>query len=394
LSPNASRVPVTAGHDSNLELLARFEDSEMMRCYTPGTRLGHLSHLLRFARTLNGSLLDLDEQFVRDWIEDRRSQWSTATDLRYRSALHRFYSWALHESLVERDPAAPLMRIRRPFEAGDFPELARDYRIAMERRGLKPVTTIARRLQIMRRLADQVAPRSLLDVTTGDIEAHLDAARCGPKFRYTTLSHLHMFFKWAVKQGLVEKDPTEDIDRPIVPKGVPRPIGDDDLITAIDQAPTQIAAMLGLAAYAGLRCQEIAAVEREDIRDQLDPPVLIVRNPKGHKQRVLPLHPEAWRLLQSIGLPRSGLIFWRSSYGSTVAPAAPWWVSHVIKAHLHELGIGTAGYRESLDIRLVQDLLGHADPPSTAIYVAFAPGKAVDVVTRLSPQAAKEAKAV
>jgi integrase/recombinase XerD len=63
----------------------------------------------------------------------------------------------------------------------------------------------------------------------------------------------------------VEKDPTADILRPRMPRAVPRPISDADLIDALDQASPDVRAMLACAAYQGLRAKEIAGLQRDDI---------------------------------------------------------------------------------------------------------------------------------
>ncbi len=58
-------------------------------------------------------------------------------------------------------------------------------------------------------------------------------------------------------EDLTETDPTARIVRPKQRRVLPRPIGDEDLELAIRTAPAQMRAMLTLAAFAGLRVQEI-----------------------------------------------------------------------------------------------------------------------------------------
>jgi site-specific recombinase XerD len=291
---------------TNVELLVRFAEAEVMQRLSPGTSAKHSAKLLGLARDVELTpLLDLSTDDIRAWMAARSPRWSAGTVSDYRASLHRFYSWALHEGLIDRDPVAPLVRLRLPIEVGDYPALARDYRISMERRGLK-ATTILIRTRVMRRLADHIAPRSLLDVSAGDIDHYLDANRTSPKSRYTQISNLHNFYRWALKQGLVEKDPTLDVERPHRFHGVPQPISHEDLARALDGAPPRLRAMLALAAFEGLRCQEIAGLHREDILDHLDPPVLIVGDGKGSKQRILPLHPEVWQAIRDIGCRAPG----------------------------------------------------------------------------------------
>jgi site-specific recombinase XerD len=129
----------------------------------------------------------------------------------------------------------------------------------------------------------------------------------------------------------------------------------------------------------------------------MKPPVLIASSPKGRNQRALPLHPEAWQALRAYGLPRSGLVF-RNDIGR---PLAAWMVTHRVSLHLHGLGIDASAhslrhwfastlYSNTLDLRVVQQMLGHANPATTAIYAAFDPGAAVADVTALKPAVVKE----
>ena len=65
--------------------------------------------------------------------------------------------------------------------------------------------------------------------------------------------------------------------------------------------------MLSLAAYAGLRCQEIAGLDREDVLEAKG--LLRVVKGKGGVERIVPLHPEALAALRCLPMPRSGALF-------------------------------------------------------------------------------------
>jgi site-specific recombinase XerD len=222
-----------------------------------------------------------------------------------------------------------------------------------------------------------------LDATTDDIEKYLDSRHVQAKTRYVNLSHFHAFYRWAVREGLIDVDPTERIDRPQLPSYVPRPIGDADLVYALSVAPADVRAMLTLACFAGLRCGEIAGLQRTDILDRHRPAMLVVTAPKGHRQRTVPLHADVWRALEAYGLPRRGSIF-RNRDGRQLSP---WQISHTVSQYLRGIGVdatchqgrhwfGSTLYANTKDIRLVQEMLGHTDPKTTAVYTAFSPGAA------------------
>lgn len=263
------------------------------------------------------------------------------------------------------------------------------WQLLQTRRGIGQAT-IEKRRQRLLVLAQYLHPRSVLEATAEDIEQMLDAREVSAKTRYIYLSDYSVFFRAMVRDGLVETNPTEDIIRPRQRAGLPRPIADDDLRHAIDTATPTIAAALTLAAYQGLRAAEAAHLQREDILDANDPPVLYVVEGKGRKDRVLPLHPEVMSALRRAGLPRSGCVLTRPR-GGGYPPAE---LSRAVNAHLHRCGIdatmhqarhwfGTKTYQASRDLRLVQALLGHSSPTTTAVYAAFDPTGAGPTVRSL-----------
>lgn len=255
----------------------------------------------------------------------------------------------------------------------------------MRRRNLSP-DTIDKRISVLRRVTAH-AWCEPLGLTTDAIDAWLDSRSVQARTRYTDISHISAFFRWAIREGLTTVDPTTRIDRPKVPQGIPRPIDTDDLRYALRQSPTpQLTAMLHLAAFGGLRCAEIAALRSEDINGEL-----VLVHGKGGKDRVIPLHPLAAAALRALGGPAYGPVF----------DMKPWQVSHAIRKHLTDCGIrasahqlrhwfATAAYEASgSDLRMVQELLGHSSPTTTAMYTRWASGRASVVVAEIVPRKSK-----
>lgn len=282
------------------------------------------------------------------------------------------------------------IRLRGDHLPPDTVDLLVDYRVSLERRAVRP-GSIAAIVGKLRLLAEHAAPTPLLDVDADTIERWLDDRQLVPRSRYTYVSHVHRFFEWAIRDGRATADPTLRIVRPRLPRHLPRPITDADLADALDQADDTMRAMLLLGAYQGLRCAEIAGLQREQILDHHDPAVLIVQGKGGH-ERVLPLHPAVAAALRRHGLPRAGYVFCQPD---STRPVQPWSVSHRIAAHMRNLGLdatahqlrhwfGTKTYAASRDLRVVQGLLGHASPTTTTVYVAFSTEDARDAVTSLA----------
>jgi integrase len=192
-----------------------------------------------------------------------------------------------------------------------------------------------------------------------------------PATRKSARKALACFFRWAVDAGVLEVDPSTALGPITVPAGVPRPV--DDLVWA-DSARTVGARrhagrdrlMLLLAAHAGLRRAEVAAVAREHVTDA----GLIVHG-KGGRTRVVPLTAELRREL--LALPPGWTFPARLDPGGHIHPAT---VGRVLAevlggqgtAHQLRHRFATRAYRGTKDIRAVQTLLGHADPATTAVY--------------------------
>lgn len=250
--------------------------------------------------------------------------------------------------------------------------------------------TIRRRIDDLRGFARFVSPTPLLEATRDDVNLWLDSRPLSAKTRYNLLSTLGCFYRWAIVEGLVEVDPTSRIRRPKLRRYLPRPMGGNDLEVALAAASPRMRAWLLLGAMTGLRCKEIAEADMQDLHLEHQPAVLVVHG-KGDKERVVPLHPLVLIAVQASSSTRPGPLF-RNARDTRFSPAA---VSQQINAFLHGLGIsatahtlrhrfGTEVYRLSHDLRLTQELLGHASPTTTAVYAAWNPTESARVVEQLS----------
>lgn len=219
----------------------------------------------------------------------------------------------------------------------------------------------------------------MLSLSAEDVQEWLDTCKLSARSRATYLSVTHSFFYFARTHGFCAVDPTEFISRPRTRRLVPRPISDADLEVALACAPPRMRAWLALGAYQGLRCVEIAGLRREDVMENREPAMLLVSAAKGGRERLLPLNGEVASALHCYGMPAFGYVF-RLSSGRPLKAAT---VSAYIGRYLRGLGIaasahqarhwfGSTLYQQTLDLRFTQEMLGHADPKSSAIYAAFA----------------------
>jgi len=220
------------------------------------------------------------------------------------------------------------------------------------------------------------------------IEAWLDGRHLSAKSRSVWLSHLGCFYAWQVETGLIASNPTAGIRPPKLRRNLPRPIPDADLTRALTKASDLHRLWLLLGAFEGLRCQEIAGLAREDVLASEG--LLRVVEAKGGHERLVPLHREVLEALETYGMPDRGPLFVNRS-GKRVSPGD---VSHQLGDYLRSLGIGSTPHalrhffgtrtlQQCHDVRVVQELLGHRDISSTAVYTAFDQGAARSAVASL-----------
>lgn len=274
--------------------------------------------------------------------------------------------------------------------AADTVELVAGFTDEMYGRNLRQSTVRVRRA-VLRLVAEFVYPRSLLEVRRADVVEFLASRSIGPDARAAYLSNLSAFYRWAILVRLVDVDPTSSVQRPKLRRRLPRPISSPDLAFAFTLAEPRVGAFLALASYSGLRCWEIAGLDRDDVLDTNRPPLLVVRDGKGGHDRVVPLHPDVLSALRRAELPRRGPLF-RKVDGDRL-PAHR--VSQLGNQYLRELGVpatmhqlrhwfGSEVYRRTRDLRMTQELLGHASPNSTALYTKLFPEDAYEDVAKLS----------
>lgn len=208
-------------------------------------------------------------------------------------------------------------------------------------------------------------------------------------------SHARCFYAWCVRRRYLDRNPMDDVDVPVLMRGHPRPMADDDQMRALAAVPQPVRIWLVLICYCGLRCKEIALLRRENVLDTADPPVLIVSPDatKGRRRgRVVPMPAFVVAELRAWGMPRAGWMFGRAD--GRRGPNSPAVISHMTARALHDLGIGatahqgrhwyaTKVYRQKKDVRLVQELLGHADISTTALYVDVSQADAIEAVEGL-----------
>jgi integrase/recombinase XerC len=244
---------------------------------------------------------------------------------------------------------------------------------------------------VLRRTARQL-DRDPLSATPETMRDWQQRRRVSPATLYNELVHLYAYTRWAIVEDLITHDPCAMLVVPKLPRRVPRPAVEAELLQAIATAPRDVRLMLVLAGFEGARAVELARLERADILDTATPAVLILRG-KGNRERIVPLPAAVLAEIRRYAPAQAGPVFPRRDGQHT--QNRPQRISQLVSEYLRAGGFGftlhqarhrfaTDIYRDTRDLRLVQELLGHASPQTTAVYTAYAVRDAVDAVRRIS----------
>lgn len=249
------------------------------------------------------------------------------------------------------------------------------YRLYMIRRGYAQETVWARcsiARQWLRRSIDWRA------ATFRDVEAWLAESELCPGAVRNRVANLRAWYRWAIREGLCDTDPTLLVDMPRLPQRLPRPAREDQIGHVLAGADPAVAAMIGLMAGAGLRCVECSRLDWRDV--DLAAGQIIVMG-KGMKERSLELAPAIVRLLAALD-GFDGPVF-VGVRGGRLSPAR---ISQTVCRAFRHAGypttshqlrhrFATAALREpEADIMVVRQLLGHANVGTTQIYAEIVPG--------------------
>lgn len=244
-----------------------------------------------------------------------------------------------------------------------------------QRRRALSENTIAMRDRQLKLYEREVGP--MVGATKAAIANFLDSRKKrdgGPisaKTRSCYLTTFSSFFTWGVEAELISViNPVTKSMRPKVHLGLPNPIPEADYARAIAAAKSpMMTCWLMLERYAGLRCQEVAFLSREDIL--LEDGSIRVTHGKGGKERIVPLSLKIVTALMEYEMPTHGRLW---------PDATPSSVSQRINRHLHALGITHTAHKlrhrfatsvlktSEKDLLTVKNLLGHSSVATTQIY--------------------------
>lgn len=245
-----------------------------------------------------------------------------------------------------------------------------DEYIAHLRRSSDSKRTPKDRRNILGRLNREL-PCGLGDVDVDELRAWLHRTGWSQNTRATYYRCIASFYAWASdpEDPWLTSNPAAKLERVANAPSVPRACTDGQLETILTKAPEPVRTWAVIAAYQGLRCCELAGLDREHITER---ELLVVRG-KGGAGRTHVTDPAVWAAVKD--LP-AGPIARRPKSGRR---ADDHYVSMTASLRFHQLGVpvtlhqlrhwlGCTVQREYRDIRVTQELLGHKHISSTQVY--------------------------
>jgi integrase/recombinase XerC len=243
--------------------------------------------------------------------------------------------------------------------------------------------------------------------------ANLSAHHKNKRTIVRRLSSLRTFFRYAHKHQYIAVNPMEDIETPKLEKRIPISLSYDNILVMFEQPDFETylgfrdRAIMELFYSSGLRVSELVALNRVDF----DEPNLLMRlKGKGKKERIVPItknsanwiseylkHPERHKNMerhlseidhQAIFLNRQGTRLTSRSVdrnfdkylkmSGLAEKITPHTIRHTIATHWLENG---------MDLKTIQELLGHNSLSTTTLYTQVSTNLKKKVYHQAHPRA-------
>ncbi|MCX7654068.1 MAG: tyrosine-type recombinase/integrase [Fervidobacterium sp.] len=246
----------------------------------------------------------------------------------------------------------------------------------------------------------QKAPK---DVTRSDVENFVKALSkgeiTGDNVTESTISRyissIKTIYDYLQLLGLIGENPTERIRHPRLRKKIPNFLTMEEvrlMLDAYDEVKElKYKTIISLLYFCGLRVGELCNLRIEDI--SLYPPYLKIVMGKGNKDRLVPINELIVPLLEKYLNTYKPKIYFVENKGKPVHPST---VFRIVKRAAKRAGItkhihphtlrhsfATHLIMNNVNVKIVQELLGHANLSTTSIYLHVADKEKFDAVKKL-----------
>ncbi|MFD6445453.1 site-specific tyrosine recombinase XerD [Promicromonospora sp. NPDC060204] len=295
----------------------------------------------------------------------------------------------------------------------------RDYlaHLSVER-GLSANTVAAYRRDLVRYAAFlDAAGRDLAGVAESDVTSFVEAVRQGsdggrplsPSSTARALAAVRGWHKFAQAEGLAVEDPSADVRAPTQLRRLPHALSVDDVAGLLDAAgagdgplPLRDRALLELLYATGARISEIVGLDVDGVGDSAAVRLL----GKGSKERVVPVGSFARDALEAYlvrarpelaaagrGTPalflntRGARMSRQTAWAALQSAAGRAGLTEHVSPHTLRHSFATHLLSGGADVRVVQELLGHASVTTTQIYTMVTPDALREVYAAAHPRA-------
>ncbi|SDZ86759.1 integrase/recombinase XerC [Thiothrix caldifontis] len=259
--------------------------------------------------------------------------------------------------------------------------------------------------------AGAAEPPSPLAIQTWQVRqwiSHLHRKGLSGKSLQRKLSSIRRFYRFLVRENLIEHNPVVDVQSPKHARKLPDTLDVDTLerLLAIDSddiLAVRDRAVMELLYSSGLRLAELVGLNVHDV-DQRQQQVCVIG--KGNKERYVPVGRMALAALREWLQQRGALAalnepaLFVSKRGTRLHPRSVqfrlnhWRLQQGLEQHVHphKLRHSFASHvlESSGDLRAVQEMLGHADISTTQIYTHLDFQHLATVYDKAHPRAKKK----
>jgi integrase/recombinase XerD len=236
---------------------------------------------------------------------------------------------------------------------------------------------------------------TIAEITEEDLERHYNEARLSrsPSTVARAVASARGFFAYLVDEGYVATDPTARLKGGRRGRTLPKPLGEAEIVKLLDSIPATSStdlrdrALLELLYGTGARVSEVVNLDLSDLDFDEE---LILLTGKGNKQRLVPIGASLDRALREYLAPggrpsllpskRTTKVFLNARSGVLTRQGIDLVIHkralsvgidrNRISAHVFRHSCATHMLAHGADIRVVQELLGHASIATTQLYTA------------------------
>ncbi len=250
------------------------------------------------------------------------------------------------------------------------------------------------------------APSAVTRRDVHDLVADLSSEGLRPRSVARALSSLKTFFKFVVAEEGMAVDPTEDVEGPRIGRPLPKAVGAEtarrllESVKGATPAEVRDRAILEALYGSGLRVSEVIGLRPGDL--SFTEQMVRVKG-KGNKERMVPLGRTsiAWmgrylsevRPLHLSSRPDPGVLFLNARGGPLTRQAVWLMVKRVARMagvrmspHTFRHAFATHLVEGDVDLRTVQEMLGHADIATTQIYTSVSAERLKQVHRKFHPR--------